>query len=163
MIGQALVSVADDLQAGLAETAGAGGHIDGGDLPPLTVKAKTTRGFPRAAHTSPAAPSMRASRAACTRPQNAPATSRAPRTCPGAPIRTAAGSARAGPDTGRAAAGPFRWASADKDAKRMPRGVRVNPQRLLRVIRAVIQQPGAERQRPLMLDLEVSRSGHRGV
>ncbi len=37
------------------------------------------------------------------------------------------------------------------DAKRVPRGVGVDPQRLLRVIRAVIQQPGAERERPLML------------
>jgi len=34
------------------------------------------------------------------------------------------------------------------DAKRVPRGVGVNPQRLLRVIRAVLEQPGAERERP---------------
>jgi hypothetical protein len=47
-------------------------------FPPLIAKAKTTRGFPRVARTSPAALSMRASRAACTRPENAPATSRVP-------------------------------------------------------------------------------------
>jgi len=53
--------------------------------------------------------------------------------------------------------------SADKDAKRVPGGVGVDPQRLLRVIRAVIQQPGAERERPLMRHVEVRRGGHRGI
>src|SRR5205823_3156479 len=53
--------------------------------------------------------------------------------------------------------------SADKDAKRMPRRIGIDPQRLLRVIRAVLEQPGAERQRPLVLDVQVSRSGHRGI
>ena len=45
------------------------------------------------------------------------------------------------------------------DAKRVPRGVGVDPQRLLRVIRAVIQQLGAERERPLMRDVKVSLGG----
>ncbi len=58
--------------------------------------------------------------------------------------------------------GRLTW-SADKDAERVPGGVGVDPQRLLRVIRAILQQPGAERERPLMLDVEVSRGGHRGV
>ena len=53
--------------------------------------------------------------------------------------------------------------SADEDAKRVPGGVGVDPQRLLRVIRAVLEQPGAERERPLMRDVEVSRGGHRGI
>jgi hypothetical protein len=72
--------------------------------------------------------------------------------------------------TEQPAAGP-RWPdrpalaarSADQDAERVPRGVGVGSQRLLRVSRAVRQQPGAERDRPLVLDVEVSRGGHRGV
>jgi hypothetical protein len=45
----------------------------------------------------------------------------------------------------------------------VPRRVGVDPQRLLRVIRAVLEQPGAERQRPLMPDVQGTRGGHRGV
>ncbi len=49
------------------------------------------------------------------------------------------------------------------DAKRVPGGVGVDPQWLLRVIRAVLDQPGAEREGPLMRDVEVSLGGDRGV
>jgi hypothetical protein len=45
----------------------------------------------------------------------------------------------------------------------VPRGVGVDPQRLLRVYGAVLEQPGTERQRPLMLDVQVGHGGHRGV
>jgi hypothetical protein len=45
----------------------------------------------------------------------------------------------------------------------VPRGVGVDPQRLLRVIRAVLEQPGAERQRPLMPQVQVTHGGDRGV
>ncbi len=66
----------------------------------------------------------------------------------------------------RPVAGEFRQPAvrhADKDAERVPGRVGVDPQWLLRVIRAVLEQPGAERERPLMLDIEVGHGGHRGV
>ena len=46
MTGQALVSVAGDLQAGLAEAAAAGGHVDGGDLP-AADRTPVSRALPR--------------------------------------------------------------------------------------------------------------------
>ena len=64
--------------------------------------------------------------------------------------------------SGYSADGRERLNSGD-DVKRVPRGVGVDPQRLLRVIRTVLEQPGAERERPLMRDVEVSDGGHRGV
>ena len=42
-------------------------------LPPVIVKANTTRVLPPCAHTAPAAPSMRAGRAAAARPEKVPA------------------------------------------------------------------------------------------
>jgi hypothetical protein len=64
---------------------------------------------------------------------------------------------------GEAPALALRLLNSGDDAKRVPRGVGVDPQCLLRVIRAILEQPGAERERPLMLDVEVSQGGHRGV
>jgi predicted enzyme related to lactoylglutathione lyase len=63
-------------------------------LPPVIVKANTTRDWPPCAHTAPAAPSMSAGRAAAARPENVPATARAPTTSLSAPICAAAASAR---------------------------------------------------------------------
>jgi hypothetical protein len=45
----------------------------------------------------------------------------------------------------------------------MPSRVSVDPQRLPRIIRAVLEQPGTERERPIMLGVEVSLGGHRGI
>jgi hypothetical protein len=64
---------------------------------------------------------------------------------------------------GEAPALALRLLKSGDDAKRVPRGVGVDPQCLLRVIRAILEQPGAERERPLMLDVEVGQGGHRGV
>ena len=53
--------------------------------------------------------------------------------------------------------------SVNKDALRVPGWVGVDPERLVRVIRAILEQPGPERGRPLMLDVEVSHGGHRRI
>jgi hypothetical protein len=45
----------------------------------------------------------------------------------------------------------------------VPRRVGIDAQRLLRVIRTVLEQPGPERERPLVLDVEVSLGGHRSI
>jgi hypothetical protein len=62
-------------------------------VPPVIVKANTTRVSPRYVHIAPGAPSMSAGRTAAARPEKKPATARAPVTAPSAPIRAAPASA----------------------------------------------------------------------
>ena len=61
--------------------------------------------------------------------------------------------------TGRAQAG----FAGHEDAERVPGRIGVDPQRFLGVAGAVVEQPGAQGQRPLVLGVEIGGRGDRQI